>query len=138
MGVALLQLVKENARSLGDLATGKNRSCADEYIPDSLIFKQCKKLLGLVFGYRLACSNIDPGQPLVTDPEPIRSGIEIGWIGRVGLKGSERDRTGGEQHRQHLEEPTTVSFLEDHVQLAPETLSPDALFELSACRQQFR
>ena len=103
MGVALLQLVEENTRFSGDFATGEDRSCADEYIPDSLIFDQCEKLLGLMIGYRQACSNIDPGQPLVTDPQPIRSGIEIGWVGRVGVKGSERDRTGSEQHHQHFQ-----------------------------------
>ena len=122
MGIALLQLVKENARSLGDLATGKNRSCADEYIPDPLIVDQCEKLLGLVFGYRLACSNINPGQPLVPDPQPIRSGIEIGWIGRVGLKGSERDRAGSEKHYQHFQECSAASWSEYHVQLARDTL----------------
>ena len=95
----MLELVKENARSLGYLATREDRPCADEHIPDPLIVDQCEKLLGLVFGYSLACSNIDPGQPLVPDPEPIRSGIEIGWIDRVGSAGSGRSGGGGDRVR---------------------------------------
>ncbi len=82
---------------------------------------QTKKLLGLEIGYRQACSNIASGQPLVTDSQPIRSGIEIGWFGRVGLKGSERGRTGSGQHHQHFQKRPAASWLEHHVQLAPDT-----------------
>ncbi len=52
MGIAMLQLVKENARSLGDLATREDRPCTDKHIPDPLIFDQLKKLLSLEIGYR--------------------------------------------------------------------------------------